>query len=93
MTLTVGNLGGDFSDWPSTLRAYWQASFGGRYLANYTEGFTGGLADIAAVTEDYINTAIRAIESHKRDEVWQARLDGYKEATFKARGLTEFGPL
>jgi hypothetical protein len=73
-----------------SMREYWQRSYGGQFAADYDAGLVIGADDLAAEGFDGFN-ALRAVLSEKRDLHWQAKIDGYREATI-SRGPIEFGP-
>lgn len=86
---TIGNPGGD-PIWDSTRRQYWVRSYGGKFLADFEAGYAGGKADLEGNVTTYFDT-IDSVEVGLRGTVWEARLDGYKEATLKERGPTKYG--
>jgi hypothetical protein len=71
-------------------RLYWQQSFGGQFIADYEAGLVLGQADLDANNTDNFD-ALKAVPHPQRDNGWNARLDGYTYATYKARGRTSFG--
>lgn len=83
MVYTLGNQNGlGYEDY--SFRDFWTRSYGGRFAASYTEGFATGKADLEANSFAGLD-ALTAIEVSKRDNAWEAKVDGYAEAT-KSRG-------
>lgn len=69
------------------LRKYWQTSFKGRHLAAYDDGVVAGKADLADDSTAGFD-ALNDVPSEDRDDGWDAKLDGYRDTTRKARGPT-----
>lgn len=67
-----------------SLRQFWQSSYDGAFFDDYSEGYDAGKADLAAGTYTYLD-GLRGVERDSRDTGWNAKLDGYREAT-KERG-------
>lgn len=69
-------------------RLYWQQSFAGQFITDYEDGLALGKADLDANSTDNFE-ALKATPHPERDNGWNARLDGYTYATYKARGSNE----
>jgi hypothetical protein len=67
------------------VRAFWAKSLGGRHLADYEGGVAAGKAELGSGDFLYLDS-LRSVEVSARDDVWQARLDGYVDATRDLRG-------
>lgn len=71
------------------LRQYWQYFQRGAHLPAYDAGRDAGKADLEAASFDFLNE-LAAVVDTDRDDDWQAKVDGYKDAT-RSRGPTQFG--
>lgn len=65
-------------------REYWQRSYSGKYLPEYEAGVTLGKADLE--NGDEANLRALILESGTSDVAWEARANGYNDATRAARG-------
>lgn len=88
----VYQIGGGEDRWEDeavSFRLFWQTSHGGRFIDAFNEGYDAGKQDLANNSFDYLDF-IDSFDITRRDTTWEARRDGYREAT-KSRGPTAHG--
>lgn len=84
-----GHDSGDWEDMPSSLHLFWSTSHAGQYLDAFKGGYEAGKADLEAGTAVTLDELL-SIEASFRNLAWEARRDGYNDAT-RSRGPNGHG--
>lgn len=88
MTYSLGHYG-DSDPCFTGLREFWQRSYIGAFLSDYDAGVLLGKADLVADNFTNFENEIDHVPGELRDSAWDAKLDGYRDATRKERGPTD----